>query len=165
MSDLFHEAIPLEFIEAVFKVMNECPQHIFQVLTKRSANLLKCAPELTWSDNIWMGVTVENDEFLSRIDDLRQVPAKVRWLSLEPLLGPIPNLNLHGIDWVVVGGEHANNFRPMDIAWAIDIKNQCIEKSVAVFLKQFSGMHPKSLGDNLDGRQWHEYPLEAREAA
>lgn len=158
MSDLFHEDIPLEYIKSVFKVMNDCPQHQFQVLTKRSEILLEYSPQLTWSDNIWAGVTVENDKVLDRIDDLKQVHAKVKWLSLEPLLGPLPNLDLDGIDWVVVGGEHATNFRPMEIDWVRDIRDQCIAAGVAFFFKQYSGKRPKSLGDKLDGRQWHEYP-------
>ena len=159
MSDLFHEAIRLEYIQAAFKVMNKCPQHTFQILTKRSGNLLKYAPELVWSDNIWMGVTVENDEVLYRIDDLRKVPAKIKWLSLEPLLCPLPNLNLNEIEWGVVGGEHADDFRPMDIAWVRDIRDQCLAQNVPFFFKQYAAQYPKSLGDYLDGRQWHEYPM------
>jgi protein gp37 len=158
MSDLFHKDIPFDFLDSVFDTMNACPQHRFQILTKRSNILVQNAPNLKWTDNIWMGVSVEDLTQAHRIDDLRQVPAKVRFLSLEPLLSPMPNLNLSDIHWVIVGGESGPSYRPMDINWARDIKDQCAKAGVKFFFKQYSGVHPKSLGDELDGVVWHEYP-------
>jgi protein gp37 len=161
MSDIFHKDVPFDYIASIFGTMNACPQHTFQVLTKRSDILLQYAPRLKWSDNIWMGVTVEDQSQIHRIDDLRQVPAKVRFLSLEPLLGPIPNLNLNGIHWVIVGGESGsgtNRFRPMDVDWARDIRDQCVTAGVKFFFKQYSGPDPKLLPHDLDGVIWHEMP-------
>jgi protein gp37 len=158
MSDLFHKDVPFDFIARVFDTMNACPQHRFQVLTKRSNILLQHAPRLRWTDNIRMGVSVEDPTQFHRIDDLRQVPAKVRFLSLEPLLAPMPNLDLSGIHWVIVGGESGPGFRPMDIDWARDIRNQCLKAGVTFFFKQYSAVHPKSLGDQLDGVVWHDIP-------
>jgi len=158
MSDMFHAQVPFDFIARVFDTMNACPRHIFQVLTKRSNVLLQYAPNLKWTDNIWMGVSVEDQALVHRIDDLRQVPAKVRFLSLEPLLGPMPNLNLTGIHWVIVGGESGPGFRPMDVDWARNIRNQCVKAGVTFFFKQYSGFHPKKLGDQLDGVVWHDMP-------
>ena len=158
MSDLFHKDVPLEFIQKVFKTMNECPQHNFQVLTKRSDRLVQLAPFLTWCDNIWMGVTVEEAKFKNRIDDLRKVPAKVRFISFEPLLGPIGRIKLNGIHWVIVGGESGGGFRPMDKDWARKIRNQSVKAKVKFFFKQYSGFHPRSLGRKLDGKIWEEKP-------
>ena len=161
MSDLFHRDVPLEFIQRVFTTMNECPQHTFQVLTKRSDVTLQHTSHLTWSENIWMGVSVENQNYTNRIDDLRQVPAYVRFLSLEPLLSPLPNLNLDGIHWVIVGGESGSFHRPLDVEWVRDIRNQCMIANVPFFFKQWSGTRPKSLGRMLDGREWNQYPNQA----
>jgi protein gp37 len=158
MGDLFHKDVPLGFIQSVFETMNDCPSHTFQVLTKRSDILVQHAPQLVWTDNIWIGVTVEDQMQVHRIDDLRQVAAKVKFLSLEPLLGPIPNLDLTGIHWVIVGGESGAGFRPMNIDWARDIRDQCIRAGVKFFFKQYSGVRPKSLGHQLDGVEWHERP-------
>lgn len=158
MSDLFHKDIPLEFIQRVFATMIACPQHTFQVLTKRSDILVRHAPHLQFADNIWIGVSVENGQYVQRIDHLRQVPAKVRFLSLEPLLGPLPNLNLDGIHWVIVGGESGVHHRHMDPAWVRDIRDQCVAARIPFFFKQWSGTRPKSLGRDLDGRTWDEMP-------
>ena len=158
MSDLFHKDIPLEFNQSVFKTMNECPRHTFQILTKRSDVLVQRAPHLTWTDNIWMGVSVENDAYLHRIDDLRNVPARVRFLSLEPLLGPLPNLNLTGIHWVIVGGESGKHHRPMDVDWVRQIRDKCIAAQVPFFFKQWSGTRPKALGRELDGVERNQMP-------
>lgn len=158
MSDIFHKDIPLEFLQEVFTTMNECPQHRFQVLTKRSDVLLARSSDLTWTENIWMGVSVENQDNVYRIDDLRKVPAHVRFLSLEPLLGPLPELNLEGIHWVIVGGESGPAPRPMDPAWVRDLRDQCQSAQVAFFFKQWSGKRPKTLGRQLDGQEWNEFP-------
>jgi protein gp37 len=163
MSDLFHQDVPFEFIERVFDVMYQVDRHIYQVLTKRSERLVELADRLPWPDNVWMGVTVENANYVSRIDDLRDTPAAIKFLSIEPLLGPIPDLNLDGIDWVIVGGESGSGFRPMDEKWALDIRDQCLASGVAFFFKQFSGFHPKKLGRVLDGQIWDQTPLRIAE--
>lgn len=137
MSDLFHEAVSLEFIRRVFGVMESCPQHTFQVLTKRSERLLETATDLPWPANVWMGVSVENDDFTFRIDHLRETVAKVKFLSVEPLLGPIPQLNLQGIHWVIAGGESGPGARPMQTEWVRDIRDQCDVAKVAFFFKQW----------------------------
>lgn len=158
MSDMFHKDVPLEFIQAVFKVMNEAHWHQFQVLTKRSERLLELSPYLTWTDNIWQGVSVENEKYAYRIDDLRESGAKVKFLSIEPLLGPVPNMNLDGIDWVIVGGESGPKARPMDPTWVIDIRDQCLEADVAFFFKQWGGVRKKTTGRELEGRTWDQFP-------
>lgn len=158
MSDLFHEQIPLSFIRDVFKVMRENPQHVFQVLTKRAARLLVLDRELKWSHNIWMGVSVEDQKVEERIDFLRQTKAKVKFLSLEPLLGPLPNLNLIGIDWVIVGGESGHNPRPMNADWVLDIQKQCVDNDVAFFFKQWGGKNKKKNGRLLNGKTYDEMP-------
>lgn len=152
MSDLFHKDIPLNFIKKVFKVMNENPQHTFQVLTKRSDMLLQYDEELTWTRNIWMGVSVENENEINRVNDLRQTSAYIKFLSCEPLLGPLPSLNLTNIDWVIVGGESGRKPRPMDVDWVIDIKKQCTKSKVAFFFKQWGGTNKKKTGRLLNGR-------------
>lgn len=152
MSDLFHTEIPFNYLEEVFAVMRDCPQHTFQVLTKRAEYLAQVADKLTWTSNIWMGVSVENDQYLTRIEQLRSVPAAVRFLSLEPLLGPLPNLNLDGIDWVIVGGESGRSARPIDPAWVEDLRDQCAAASVAFFFKQWGGKDKKAAGRLLSGR-------------
>ncbi|UPQ76299.1 DUF5131 family protein [Chryseobacterium nepalense] len=158
MSDLFHKDIPLEFIKKVFKVMNNNPQHVFQVLTKRSERLLELHTELKWTHNIWMGVSVENNTVTNRIDSLRNTNARVKFLSLEPLLGPLPDLNLENIDWVIVGGESGHKPRPMDADWVIDIQEQCKKNDVAFFFKQWGGKNKKAAGRLLNGRTYDEMP-------
>ena len=158
MSDLFHEDISLEFIKKVFQVMNENPQHVFQVLTKRAERLYKLHKELKWTHNIWMGVSVENDKVRHRIDFLRQTNARIRFLSLEPLIGPLKSLDLQNIDWVIVGGESGNRPRPMKSDWVIDIQEQCQEQDVAFFFKQWGGKNKKIAGRILNGRTYDEMP-------
>ncbi|HML73961.1 MAG TPA: phage Gp37/Gp68 family protein, partial [Anaerohalosphaeraceae bacterium] len=135
MSDLFHEDIPAKYIQSIFEVMNNTPRHTYQILTKRSERLAELAPILNWSENIWMGVTVENNRYLHRVDHLRQVDAHIRFLSLEPLLGPLDELNLHGINWVIVGGESGPNARPIKEEWILTIKNKCVFSDVPFFFK------------------------------
>lgn len=158
MSDLFHEEVPLDFIRKVFKTMNETPQHTYQVLTKRSKRLKEIASKLEWTDNIWIGTSVENELVTFRIDELRNVPAAVRFLSCEPLLGPLSNINLDGIHWVIVGGESGPKARPMEEAWALDIRDQCKDKNIAFFFKQWGGVQKHRHGRILDGELYDEYP-------
>lgn len=159
MSDLFHEEVPFEFIQEVFLVMQKAYWHRFQVLTKRSARLVELASLLSWPENIWMGVTVENSDYTWRIDQLRQVNADVRFLSIEPLLGPMPNLDLSGIDWVIVGGESGPGARLMKPEWVSDIQKQCLEAAVPFFFKQWGGINKKKTGRILHGRTYDEMPL------
>ena len=158
MSDLFHEDVPVDFIRRVFDVMRQADRHLFQVLTKRSARLAELAPLLPWPANVWMGVTVESRDYLHRIDDLRRVPAAVRFLSLEPLLGPLPGLDLADIDWVIVGGESGPGARAMVEAWALDLRDQCRRAGVAFFFKQWGGVNKKKAGRLLGGRTWDQMP-------
>ena len=158
MSDLFHKDVTDDFLKKVFATMNQTPQHTYQVLTKRGDILLAKNPILTWSSNIWQGVSVENDKYIQRIDDLRKTNAHVKWLSLEPLLGPLQNLDLTGIDWVVVGGESGPGARPMDPDWVRDLRDQCQKAKVPFFFKQWGGVNKKKAGRELDGRTWDEYP-------
>ena len=162
MSDLFHEDVPVEFILRVFDVMQRCDWHLFQVLTKRSSRLAQLNPLLPWPRNVWMGVTVESAEYVTRIDDLRPVPAAARFLSLEPLLEPLPGLDLEGIDWVIVGGESGPAARPMDEAWALDIRDQCRRAGVPFFFKQWGGKNRKKAGRLLDGRTWDQMPEQSQ---
>jgi protein gp37 len=158
MSDLFHEAIPEGYIRQVFEVMAAAYWHTFQVLTKRSDRLAEVAPRLPWPVNVWQGVSVESQRYTSRIADLQTVPAAVRFLSVEPLLGGIPYLPLAGIHWVIVGGESGGRRRPMEAAWAREIRDQCIRAGVPFFFKQWGGRTPKAGGRLLDGRVWDETP-------
>jgi protein gp37 len=158
MSDLFHQDVPEAFIQRVFAVMEQASWHRFQVLTKRPERLLDLSSELTWPPNIWMGTSVETFRFSHRIDLLRQTDAHVKFLSLEPLLGPLPNLNLVGIDWVIVGGESGPRARPMADEWAIDIRDQCQLACVPFFFKQWGGVQKKRTGRMLQGRTWDEFP-------
>ncbi|WP_235178795.1 DUF5131 family protein [Dyadobacter chenhuakuii] len=158
MSDLFHKDIPLDFIKKVFEVMNDNPQHVFQVLTKRAERLFEVHKELRWSHNIWMGVSVENESVMSRIDFLRETKAKVKFLSCEPLLGSLPNLNLAGIDWVIVGGESGHRPRPMNTDWVLEIQEQCKDSEVAFFFKQWGGKNKKENGRLLNGKTYDEMP-------
>lgn len=159
MSDLFHQKIPFSFIKDVFRVMNDCNRHTYQILTKRADILFKYSGELQFSDNIWAGVTVENRKVISRIDYLREIPAKIRFLSLEPLLGPLENLNLDGINWVIVGGESGPKSRPISEEWVIDIKEQCELNSIPFFFKQWGGKNKKASGKLLQGRTYQQTPL------
>lgn len=160
MSDLFHKDIPVEFIQKVFKVMKDNPQHLFQVLTKRADVLAYYDKEgfLEWTHNIWMGVSVEDDRFMDRIDLLRNTGARTKFLSCEPLIGPLSNLDLQNIDWVIVGGESGRKPRPMKPEWVTEIKNQCVENDVAFFFKQWGGTNKKKTGRVLDGQHWDEMP-------
>lgn len=158
MSDLFHEKVPLDYIQKVFKVMKDNPQHIFQILTKRAENLYNLNYELEWTSNIWMGVSVENLKVVERIDFLRKTEAFTKFLSCEPLLGPLTNINLVDVDWVIVGGESGRKPRPMHQDWVIDIKNQCKEQSIPFFFKQWGGTNKKISGRTLDGNIYNEMP-------
>jgi protein gp37 len=158
MSDLFHEDVPTSFIAAVFDVMYECPQHTFQVLTKRADRLSDLAGRLRWPPNVWMGVSVENKRVVSRIDRLRNVPAAVRFLSLEPLIGPLEGLALGGVDWVIVGGESGPGARPMKTEWVDSIYRQCRQAGAAFFFKQWGGVVKAKTGRALHGRTYDEYP-------
>ncbi|MFJ1799037.1 DUF5131 family protein [Streptomyces sp. NPDC088180] len=159
MSDLFHARVPLDFVRQVFQVMADTPQHTYQVLTKRARRLRQIAPKLDWPANLWMGVSVESEAELPRIDDLRQVPAAVRFLSCEPLLGPLPGLDLDGIHWVIAGGESGPNHRMLDEAWVTQIRDTCQKADVAFFFKQWGGRTPKAGGRLLEGRTWDQMPL------
>lgn len=158
MSDLFHKNVPLEFIKKVFKVMNDNPQHTFQVLTKRSDIVLMYNKELNWTPNIWMGVSVEDEKVTSRITQLQKTSALVKFLSCEPLIGPLPNLDLYSIDWVIVGGESGRKPRPMKAEWVLDIKAQCRVSKVAFFFKQWGGTNKKKTGRLLKGKTYDEMP-------
>ena len=161
MSDLFHEAVTDDFIKAVFDVMRDTPRHTYQVLTKRSRRLLQIASHLDWPPNVWMGVSVENAKYRFRIKHLREVPAAVRFVSAEPLLAPLGDVNLEGIDWVIAGGESGPSARPMDISWGRDLRDQCLEANVKFFFKQWGGRTPKAGGRELDGRTWDDLPARA----
>jgi protein gp37 len=162
MSDLFHERVPEDFIRRVFEVMEEASWHTFQILTKRSARVRELAPRLPWPLNVWQGVSVENARYTVRIDDLQQVPAAVRFLSVEPLLGPIPSLPLDGISWVIVGGESGPKHRALDPAWVREIRDQCVAARVPFFFKQWGGRTSKAGGRVLDGKKWDQMPGPAR---
>ena len=158
MSDLFHNDVPVGFIQMVFRVMNANPHLIFQVLTKRSGRMAEVWKDLEWSQNIWMGVSVEDERVTHRIDDLRKVPAAVRFLSCEPLIGPLLKLNLKGIDWVIVGGESGASPRPMQAEWATSIRDQCEKHDVAFFFKQWGGRNKKAAGRELEGLHHDTFP-------
>ena len=162
MSDLFHEAVPDDYIRRVFDVMVEARWHTFQVLTKRSRRLALLAPRLPWPPNVWQGVSVENARYTTRVKDLQSVPAAVRFLSVEPLLGAIPELPLQGIQWVIVGGESGGGRRPMAAEWARHLRDQCQAAGVPFFFKQWGGRTPKAGGRVLDGRTWDEAPARFR---
>jgi len=167
MSDLFHALVPLEFIDLTFKVMAECPQHIFQILTKRSERLAQISAELSWPTNVWIGVSVEDSENVCRLDDLRKVPTANRFVSFEPLLGPIENANLSGIAWVIVGGESGPKSRTIEADWVRTLRDQCQREQIPFFFKQWGGRLKKKAGRILDGREWLEFPsdmTEVREA-
>lgn len=158
MSDLFHAKVPVAYIRQVFEVIATTPQHTYQVLTKRARRLRRLAPELDWPANLWVGVSVEDATVTDRIDELRQVPAAVRFLSCEPLLGSLPRLELDGIGWVIAGGESGPGARPPEPDWVCDIRDACQQQRVPFFFKQWGGRTPKAGGRELDGRVWNEMP-------
>ena len=162
MGDLFHKGVPLKFIRDVFELIQTTPRHTYQLLTKRSERLAELSHFLTWPKNLWMGVSVETQSETRRIDQLRKVPAEIRFLSIEPLLGPIPSLDLKGIDWVIVGGESGPKARPMKEEWVLEIKAQCYDSQVPFFFKQWGGVRKKSSGRQLEGKTWDEMPFRAR---
>jgi protein gp37 len=159
MSDLFHQDVPIEFIQEIFVVMRRAWWHQFQVLTKRSERLYELNSSLEWPQNVWMGVSVENSKYTFRIDHLRETEAKIKFLSLEPLLGPLKNLDLRGIDWVIVGGESGPRARPIAEEWVIEIRDQCLAANVPFFFKQWGGTRKKKTGRILQGRTWDEMPV------
>ncbi len=162
MSDLFHKNVPLEYIQQVFDVMKRAHWHRFQVLTKRSSRLAELSPFLEWSPNVWMGVSVESQKYDYRIDNLRQTGAAIKFLSLEPLLGALKNLDLSGMDWAIVGGESGYGARPILEEWATEIRHQCQNQNVAFFFKQWGGTNKKKTGRLLEGRTWDEMPEKAQ---
>jgi protein gp37 len=161
MSDLFHDGVPVEFIAQVFDVIRETPQHTYQVLTKRSARLSRVASELDWPRNLWMGVSVESVRYTLRIDHLRTVPAAVRFLSAEPLLAGLGDVDLDGIQWVIVGGESGPTARPVEYEWVAELRDSCTSAGVAFFFKQWGGRTPKAGGRELDGEVWDQLPVKA----
>jgi protein gp37 len=164
MSDLFHERVPFEFIRDVFDVMRRTPRHTYQILTKRAENLERLAAELPWPKNVWMGVSIENEEYAWRADHLRRISAYIKFVSLEPLLGPLDHLNLEGIDWAIVGGESGPGARPMKPEWVRQIRDLCVQQGVAFHFKQWGGTNKKRTGRLLDGRFWSEWPALYRDS-
>jgi protein gp37 len=164
MSDLFHEDIPLDFVRQVFDVMSRAEWHTFQILTKRHERLAEVAPELDWPPNVWMGVTIENRRFVHRAERLREIPAAIRFISAEPLLGPLDGLDLSGIDWLIAGGESGPRHRLVKVEWLRDLRDRCDDEGVAFFFKQWGGWRPKSGGRTLDDREWDQIP-ESRKPA
>jgi protein gp37 len=158
MSDLFHPEVPLPYIKRVFAIMHRAPWHQYQILTKRSERLLQLNDKLNWGPQIWMGVSVESEKHLTRIDHLRKTTAHVKFLSLEPLLGPLRGLKLQGIDWAIVGGESGPGARPVDPEWITNIRDQCLGADVPFFFKQWGGVHKKKFGRTLEGRTWDQMP-------
>jgi len=163
MSDLFHKDVPFEFVAKVFAVMEECPRHQFKILTKRADRLEELSPRLLWPDNVWQGVSVENSDYTFRIEHLRRTGAKTKFLSIEPLLGPIPHLDLTGIDWAIVGGESGPGARPMEKTWVEEILQQCEAAGVPMFFKQWGGMNKKKTGRELNGRTYDALPVAVEE--
>lgn len=159
MSDLFHKDVPLDFIQEVFDIMRRADWHQFQILSKRSERLEELSPLIDWPENVWQGVSVEDESVAFRIDNLRRTGAFIKFLSLEPLLGAMPELPLEGIDWVIVGGESGPSARPMDPEWVREIREQCLDKGVPFFFKQWGGRNKKRTGRLLDGRTWDQMPL------
>jgi protein gp37 len=158
MSDLFHEEVPEDYIRQVFAVMEEAKQHTFQILTKRDERLAALAPRIHWPRNVWMGVSIENRRFVKRADRLREVPAAVRFISAEPLLGALGDLELSGIDWLITGGESGSKHRPVSAIWIRDLRDRCHEAGIPFFFKQWGGRTSKAGGRDLDGREWSEMP-------
>lgn len=162
MSDLFHARVSANFVKRVFEVMEATPRHTYQVLTKRAIRLARLAPNLPWPKNVWVGVSVENASELGRLNYLRRVPASVRFVSAEPLLGPLGPVDFGGVDWVIVGGESGHGARPVDVRWVRDVRDRCVELDVPFFFKQWGGRTPKANGRVLDGRTWSEMPMSRR---
>ncbi len=158
MSDLFHEDVPLSFIQSVFKTMNEASQHTFQVLTKRPSRVLEIENNLDWSPNIWLGTSIESQRWQFRLQELNKINAEVKFLSLEPLIGPLPDIPVKGIDWVIVGGESGPGARPMEPDWVREIRDVCLQEEVPFFFKQWGGVFKKRAGRILDGRTWDQMP-------
>ena len=158
MSDLFHKAVPIDFVQSVFEVMNQASQHTFQVLTKRPGRVKQIDARLDWAPNIWLGTSIESERWQDRLDRLKSTGARTKFLSLEPLLGPLPDLDLTGIDWVIVGGESGPGARPMDAEWVREIRDNCVDSEVPFFFKQWGGVFKKRTGRTLDGRTWDEMP-------
>ena len=161
MSDLFHEDVSPSFIMAVFKTMNEASHHTFQVLTKRPARGPKIAKTLTWSSNIWLGTSIESQRWQFRLEELKEICAHIKFLSIEPLLGPLPSIPIQGIDWVIVGGESGAGARPMDADWVREIQGICVREQAPFFFKQWGGVFKKRTGRTLDGRTWDQMPMGA----
>ena len=159
MSDLFHQAVPTDFIESVFQVMNQASQHTFQILTKRPARVARLDKGLRWTSNIWLGTSIESERWLGRLAALRETSARIKFLSLEPLLGPLSNLNLHEVDWVIVGGESGPGARPMQANWVREIRDNCVKHEVPFFFKQWGGVFKKRTGRTLDNRIWNQMPI------
>ena len=158
MSDLFHEKLSLKVIRRIFEIMKDTPQHTYQILTKRAERLEEISPKLRWAHNIWMGVSVESKDYKFRINHLRRTGARIKFLSLEPLIAPLGCLHLYGIDWVIVGGESGQGARPMEADWVRSIRDQCIQQKVAFHFKQWGGVNKKKTGRILDNRTWNEFP-------
>jgi protein gp37 len=158
MGDLFHEQVPVAFIQRVFEVMEYTPRHTYQLLTKRADRLVEVSPLLPWPKNVWMGVTVEDNERLYRVERLRKVPSVVKFLSVEPLLAPLPDLNLDAVDWVIVGGESGPGARPMQAEWVLDIRDACVDEAVPFFFKQWGGVRKKAAGREIGNRTWNQMP-------
>jgi protein gp37 len=158
MSDLFHARVPASFVRDVFDVMANTPRHTYQVLTKRPQRAVRLSESLEWPSNVWMGVTVEDDASRWRLEDLRKLPAAIRFVSAEPLLGPLPDLDLSELHWLIAGGESGPGHRPLDERWVIDLRDQCLRAGTAFFFKQWGGPRPKSNGRSLHGRTWDEMP-------
>lgn len=159
MSDLFHARVPMTYVQRVFDVMRETPRHTYQLLTKRSARLARVAPQIAWPSNVWMGVSVEDATQMVRVDDLRSVPAAVRFVSAEPLLGPLADLNLTDVDWLIAGGESGPNCRPINPVWVRALRDQCSATGTAFFFKQWGGRTPKAGGRELDGHEYSDMPI------
>jgi protein gp37 len=160
MSDIFHPAVPTEFIQLLFNTMERAEQHIFQVLTKRSSRMLELSSSIPLPNNIWLGVTVESEKYLHRVRDLKAVQASTKFLSIEPMIASLGELNLSGIDWVIAGGESGPKSRPMDESWAIEIRDNCLANNVPFFFKQWGGRNKRKAGRSLQGKTWDQYPLE-----
>ena len=158
MSDLFHKSVPTEFIQSVFEVMNQASQHTFQVLTKRPSRVSQLSDKVDWTPNIWMGVSIESEKWIDRLNVLKSTDAQTKFLSLEPLLGPLPSLDLNGVDWVITGGESGPGARPMDPDWVREIRDNCVQSEVPFFFKQWGGVFKKRTGRTLDNRTWDEMP-------
>jgi protein gp37 len=161
MSDLFHKDVPIDFILRVFHTMRRASWHRFQILTKRSDRLLELNPKIDWPSNVWMGVSVERQDYTFRIDHLRMTDARIKFLSLEPLLGPLMNLDLENMDWVIVGGESGPRARPIKEEWVVSIRDQCAVRNIPFFFKQWGGTRKKKTGRLLEGRTWEQFPYEA----